>query len=243
MMRGGSGGGVYRGGVGGGVYRGGVGGGVYRGGVGGGVYRGGVGGVYRGGSYYRGGYYNGYRGYRGFYGGYYRPYGYYGVGYGYGYWPWYSGYGYGYPYYGAYPAYYSSPVYDDYSGYDYPAYTSSYPSNYQSSPNVTVVYPPQSQEPSTVYVERPNPVIREYDQYGQQTNRPTAQADSGPPVYLIAFRDHSIRAALAYWVQTGILHYVTVDHEQKQAPLNTVDRDLSAQLNRERRVAFSLPAQ
>jgi len=28
----------------------------------------------------------------------------------------------------------------------------------------------------------------------------------------------------------------------KQAPLDTVDRDLSLRLNRERRVAFSLPA-
>ena len=39
-----------------------------------------------------------------------------------------------------------------------------------------------------------------------------------------------------------MLHYVTLEHEQKQAPLNQVDRDLSVQLNRERRVAFSLPA-
>jgi hypothetical protein len=130
---------------------------------------------------------------------------------------------------------------------------------------VTVVYPPPAPAPSTVYQERPNPATREYDQYGQQTNRPTSSADSAAPalswsyngqwsnrptssadsaapVYLIAFRDRSIRAAAAYWAEGGTLHYVTLEHEQKQAPLNTVDRDLSGQLNRERRIAFSLPA-
>jgi hypothetical protein len=108
---------------------------------------------------------------------------------------------------------------------------------------VTVVYaPPATTQPSnTVYVERPNPVVREYDQYGQQTNRPAPAAGSASPVYLIAFRDHTIRAASAYWVEGGTLHYVTLEHSQMQTPLGTVDRDLSEQLNRERRVAFSLP--
>jgi hypothetical protein len=85
-------------------------------------------------------------------------------------------------------------------------------------------------------------MTREYDQYGQQTNRPTSPADSASPLYLIAFRDHSIRAATAYWAEGGTLHYITLEHEQKQAALGTVDRDLSGQLNRERRVAFALPA-
>jgi hypothetical protein len=34
---------------------------------------------------------------------------------------------------------------------------------------------------------------------------------------------------------------VTLQHEQKQTALENVDRNLSAELNRERRVAFSLP--
>jgi hypothetical protein len=109
---------------------------------------------------------------------------------------------------------------------------------------VNVVYAPpaQAQAPTTVYVERPNSLTREYDQYGQQSNRPMAATDSASPLYLIAFRDHTIRAAAAYWVEGDTLHYITQEHEQKQAALGTVDRDLSGQLNRERRVAFSLPA-
>jgi hypothetical protein len=259
-MGGGSrgGGGISRGGMGGGGSIGGGfrgGGGITRGGsIGGGFtgggFRGGGGSVFRGGigigrsSGFRGGYggYGSYYGGGGF-GGYYSPYFYPGYGLGYGYWPGYADYG-----YSSYPA------------YSYPAY--------QPSPNVTVVYAPPEPAaapatvyvdrpnsesftnnsdwllaaPATVYVERANPLIREYDQFGQQTNRPTPPTDSGSPLYLIAFRDHSIRAAAAYWVEGGTLHYVTLEHEQKQAALGTVDRDLSGQLNRERRVAFSLPA-
>ena len=195
---------------------------------GGGIARGGGGGGFNGGGGFRGGGFTGGGGFRGGgigigrssgFRGYYSPYFYSGYGLGYGYSPWYSDYG-----------------YNSYPDYSYPVY--------QSSPNVTVVYAPPAPAPapSTVYVERPNSATREYDQYGQQTNRPTSSADSAAPVYLIAFRDHSIRAAAAYWAEGGTLHYVTLEHEQKQAPLNTVDRDLSEQLNRERRIAFSLPA-
>jgi hypothetical protein len=213
-----------------------VGGGGYRGGgIGGGGYRG-VGG-YRG--YYGGSRGWGFRGYYGgYYGGYY-PYLYSGFGLGYGYWPGYYDYGYGY---GSY-ADYSYPDYS-YQDYSYPAY--------QPSSNVTVVYPQQQSSP--VYVERPSPVMREYDQYGQQVSGPPAGASSpgmqggnssntlNSPVYLIAFRDQTIRAAVAYWVEENTLHYVTLEHESKQTPLDAVDRDLSRQLNSERRVQFSLPA-
>ena len=231
-MGGGSrgGGGIARGGGGftGGGFRGGSGGSAFRGGggfTGGGGFRGGSGGFIGGGGFRGGG--GRFSGFRGYYGSYYSPYLYsgygfgLGLGYGYGYSPWYDGYDYGY-----------SP---------YPAY--SYPV-YQPSPNTTVVYAPQAQEqaPAVVYVERANPLTREYDQYGQQISGPTQPANSAAPLYLIAFRDHSIRAAAAYWVEGGTLHYTTLEHEQKQAALSTVDRDLSGQLNRERRVAFSLPA-
>jgi hypothetical protein len=107
-----------------------------------------------------------------------------------------------------------------------------YPHNYgyatyQPYPNVTVVYPPLSDTGSSV--------TRLYDQYGQEA-RPNAS-----PLYPIAFNDRAIRAALFYRVDGNTLHYVTVYHERKEAPLNTVDRALSMQLNRERRVPFQLP--
>jgi hypothetical protein len=110
-----------------------------------------------------------------------------------------------------------------------------------------VIYPPQNPQMTVV-----NPVIREYDQFGQQIGGPsafsppassnTAVGNAGSTLFLIALHDHSIRAAVAYWVQGNVLHFVTTDHETKQVPLDSVDRDLSRQLNAERRVQFSLPS-
>jgi hypothetical protein len=103
---------------------------------------------------------------------------------------------------------------------------------------VNIVYAPQV----PTYTERAAPVVREYnyDQYGQE-QRPQGSA-GGSPIYLIAFEhDHVIRAAASYWVDGQTLHYVTLQHEERQAALNTIDRTLTAQLNRERHVNFQLP--
>jgi hypothetical protein len=59
-------------------------------------------------------------------------------------------------------------------------------------------------------------------------------------VYLIAFQDHMIRAVAAYWVSGATLHYVSLDHQEHQVAMDQVDRAMSEQLNRERRVQFSL---
>jgi hypothetical protein len=197
-------------------------------GVGIGGYRGGVG---YGGVGYRGGYGYGYRGYGGFGFGFglgYYPYGY-------GYWPGYYGgyYDYGYPY-----GYYDS------SYYSYPAPVA----EYNPSPNVTVVYAQPSQPTYSGYYGAP--AQGGYDQYGQPIGPAPraaapppapASAPTGSPIYLIAFKDHSIQAAASYFVTGATLHYVTLEHQEKQAPLDSVDRALSGQLNRERRVAFALP--
>jgi hypothetical protein len=60
-------------------------------------------------------------------------------------------------------------------------------------------------------------------------------------IYLIAFSDHRILACLSYWVEGDTLHYVTRQHEHREAPLNEIDRAFSEQLNRDRRVEFRLP--
>src|ERR1035438_2171151 len=142
----------------------------------------------------------------------------------------YGGFGWG----GYWPGYY-----DYYDSYPYASYP--YGSvGYTTSPNVTVVYP---QTPAYVA----HPVMHEYDQYGQEVKSADAGGASsnsnGSPVYLIAFQNHTIQAAAAYWVDGKTLHYVTLQHEEKQSPLETVDRGLSQQLNTERRVQFQLPAQ
>lgn len=239
---GGMGGGGMRGGggMGGGGMRGGggMGGGGMRGGGswGGGGWRGGsIGGGWRGGSIgwgSRGGW-----GWRG--GGWGWP----GWGWGLG---WGGGWGWGG---GVWPA--SSFVWDSSSywpgysdtSYGAPAYASSGFQQQQPASNVTVIYPPQNPQMTVV-----NPVIREYDQFGQQIGggpsaaSSTGSANSGPTIYLLAFRDSTIHAAVAYWVQGNVLNYVTTEHQTKQVSLDSVDRDLSRQINAERRVQFSLPS-
>jgi hypothetical protein len=224
----GGGGGIGGGGhFGGGGGIGGFHGGGGIGGIGHGVVGGGLG--FRSGVGFRSGYGYGY-GYGGIYGGYYGGYWPYSWDYGASYWPYwaydnypYSGYGYD-PYYtGTYSA-----------GYSYPAY--------QTSPGVTVVYPQQTGP--TVVEQAPRPAIHEYDQYGQEIPQAGGGASTaGSPIYLIAFKDQSIRAAASYTVSGQTLHYVTLEHVEKEAPLSSVDRDLSMRLNRERNVQFQLPPQ
>ena len=45
-------------------------------------------------------------------------------------------------------------------------------------------------------------------------------------LFLLAMKDGTIRAVLAYWVEGATVHYVTMDHEQKQTPLSSLDHSL-----------------
>src|SRR5215467_3624024 len=216
------GGGGFGGGMrgGGGGMRGGggfAGGGFRGGGVVGGGFRGGgfVGGGFRGGAF-RGSFSRGGFGFRGF------------AGPSFAFWPYY------YPYAGLgfWPGYFDYSLYDSYAygsypyGYPYDGYA-----GYQPAPNVTVITPsaPATAAPSTA---------PRYDQYGQEVQTGNT---AGSPIYLIAFSDRTIRAVVAYWVDGRTLHYVTLEHQERQVPLDMVDRSLSLQLNRERRVPFQLP--
>ena len=93
-----------------------------------------------------------------------------------------------------------------------------------------MVYPQTYQAP--VVTQPVQPSIREYrDEYGQ----------SRAINYLIAFRDGTIRAAIAYWVDGDTLHYVTRNRQEMIVALDGVDRTFSEKLNRDQRVPFNLP--
>lgn len=124
----------------------------------------------------------------------------------------------------------------------------------QQAPNVTIVNPPQ-QAPQiiinqTFTPEAAKPVTEQYVTPRERTvsvyQAPSPQAaqfsgvSSEPTIYLIAFKDNSVQAALAYWVEGDSLHYVTAQGKLNKASLELIDRDLSEQLNRERNVDFSL---
>jgi hypothetical protein len=63
---------------------------------------------------------------------------------------------------------------------------------------------------------------------------------AGDPVVILALQDGGVETAVAYWIDGNQLKYITTDRKQKQIPLAKVDAELSARLNRERGVSFSL---
>jgi hypothetical protein len=58
--------------------------------------------------------------------------------------------------------------------------------------------------------------------------------------YLIAYKDHSVYSALAYWVEGDTLHYVTTQNTHNQASLALIDLQQTTKLNADNKVPFSL---
>src|ERR1035438_4095299 len=128
--------------------------------------------------------------------------------------PFYGGLGYygGTGYYGGYydPYWYSSP-----DAYPYSGYNSDYGYPTDQAPPVIV-----NQDFQTG--PAPAPMMREYTGPGPTAppEPPAAvQRKYEEPLYLVAFNDGVIRAVLAYWVDGASLHYVTLEHAQKQVTL------------------------
>jgi hypothetical protein len=146
--------------------------------------------------------------------------------------------------------------------YAYPVYGGGYPDEGyapygyapQDQPNITIVNPPP-QTPQVIInqnfiPEHATPVMHDYteDSSGgihvyQAPSREAAEApaEDATDYYLIAFKDHSIYSAFAYWVEGETLHYVTAQRVHNQASLNLVDRELTEKLNRDRNMQVKLP--
>jgi hypothetical protein len=149
----------------------------------------------------------------------------------------------------AYPVYLGG--YADNSGY--PGYGNGYAGYGQDQPNITIINPPQ-QTPQVIInqnfiPERATPVIHEYTEdssgvhvYEAPSRTPVENApDETTDYYLIAFKDHSIYSAFAYWVEGDTLHYVTPQRVHNQASVTLVDRELTRKLNSERNLQVKLP--
>ncbi|HLW75500.1 MAG TPA: hypothetical protein VKS01_00925 [Bryobacteraceae bacterium] len=203
-------------------------------------FRGGGVNGFRGGTFnngFRGGFNNGFRGNRFFNN---RPF--FGFGFGFGF-PY---YGYGYPYaYGYYPGYY----YDGYSPYDYGyGYGSGYDPNanyYGGSYDPSAYgggYYGDSSGYGSGYAQPPVVINQNLGQ--PQPPSPNSSTESfyrKPDYYLIAFSDHTIQAALTYRVEGGDIYWTTRQNEDRHAPLSSVDRAFTQQINRDRHVQMVLP--
>jgi hypothetical protein len=76
------------------------------------------------------------------------------------------------------------------------------------------------------------------EQRPETLEEPAKPAD--PPHYLLAFKDHSIYSAVAYWVDGDTLHYFTAGNVHNQASMSLIDRPLTERLNRELGIDFTL---
>jgi hypothetical protein len=140
---------------------------------------------------------------------------------------------------------YAYPVYIGGYGYGYdPSYAAPPAPAEPQQPNVTVVYPPQ---PAPVIINQfgpadpaaaPRPRMYEMP---REPEADTAPAPVEPTHFLMAFKDHTIYSAIAYWVDGDTLHYFTAGNTHNQASLSLVDRELTERLNRESGVQVKLP--
>jgi hypothetical protein len=159
----------------------------------------------------------------------------------------------------AYPVYYG---YGGNYGNGYDAYTAEQGGgagvNPQQQPNVTVVMPPQ--QPVTPIIINVGPgggqytttTERQQGVYGpgyEPAYQPTSQSavpepepTDEPQRFLIAFKDHTIYSAVAYWVDGDTLHYFTSGNTHNQVSVSLVDRPLTERLNKESGAAFKIPA-
>lgn len=137
---------------------------------------------------------------------------------------------------------YALPIYvGGYGGY-YGSYydNNPYPADYTpgasapQQPNVIVVYPqaPQPVDRSAAFAQPPQGLDQPYQAQ-------TAAVEA--PHFLIAFKDHTIYSAIAYWVDSDTLHYFTSGNTHNQVSLSLVDRDLTERLNRESGSDMRLP--
>lgn len=147
------------------------------------------------------------------------------------------GYPWGYSYY--------VPGYFDYLDSDWYDYGTSAP------PAVYPVYPPAPAAPAAP--QQPVIINQYFGSQGpaQPENAPPPAAENQPTLstaapqnyYLIAYKNHAIYSALAYWVEDKTLHYVTTQNTHNQASLDLIDLNLTKTLNQSNDIPFSIPGQ
>jgi len=110
--------------------------------------------------------------------------------------------------------------------------------NVPQSPNTTIVFPP---------VQQPM-VASPYDSglvAAPSAPAPAEPASAGPQPpepehYLIAFKDHTIYAAVAFYMDGDTLHYFTSGNQHNQVSLSLIDKDLTRRLNRDAGIEMHL---
>jgi hypothetical protein len=114
-----------------------------------------------------------------------------------------------------------------------------------AQPNVTIVNQP-APTPTVIINQNFGPPQEPDTSQAMHVYQPQASARTEEPspaqntAYLIAFKDHSVYSAVAYWVEDKTLHYVTAQNKHNQASLDLIDLDFTKKLNQDRNVPFQV---
>jgi hypothetical protein len=144
---------------------------------------------------------------------------------------------YSYPIY--VPNYYDTPAPSE------PAYAEPAYAERQPAPNITVIYPPQPVRPVVIEV---GPDGQQYTRTSRRETPPAPEETAAPAPaadnirYVLAFKDHAVYSAVAYWFDGDTLHYFTSGNTHNQASVALIDRELTERLNRELGTDFKMPA-
>jgi hypothetical protein len=142
----------------------------------------------------------------------------------------------------------------------YPVYVGGYdPYSYavpQEQPpaqqNITVVYPPQqptpmvvnqvpagAASPDTASASESN--LRSYRAPSNEPATQKAQPEDQETTYFLAFKDHTVYPAVAYYIEGDTLHYFTAGNKHNQVSVSLVDRAMTERLNRPSGITVNLP--
>jgi hypothetical protein len=98
-------------------------------------------------------------------------------------------------------------------------------------PPMMTMYNPETARPVMIQVPQEAPIARAVD------SEPARESDH----YLLAFKDHTVYSAVAYWFDGDTLHYFTTGSTHNQASISLLDRELTVRLNKEMGTDFKIP--
>ena len=123
----------------------------------------------------------------------------------------------------------------------FPVFVGGYAWPYPSAPNVIIIYQSGDPEnsPARARDEREDPVESGHARYEPPGSTVTPRSGvNKEAIYQIIFKDRSAAPVVAHWVDQDTLHYVTSQGAHRLVPLDSVDRALTEQFNRARKIEF-----
>jgi len=131
--------------------------------------------------------------------------------------------------------------------YAYPVMVGGYDNSLVGGDDTAVPVPVPVPQPMPYYPQQEpaRPMMIQVPQQGMSAYQPAAaqpEPETQPERYLLAFKDHTVYSAVAYWFEGDTLHYFTTGSVHNQASVSLLDRELTIRLNKELGIDFQMPA-